>query len=106
MIRAIRNRFPLERWMRLLGWTTVGIACSTAVVAKVVAAPLPDPAVTAPPAPQTVAVATASESAPLLPGQGLVVLRSTPAPVPEPEVIVVPAPAGAASPAATVSSGS
>ncbi len=105
MIRNIRNRFPAERWVRVVGLTTVGIAWITALLARTAALPSPEaPAVPDPPV--AVAVATGAAGMPLLPGQGLVVLRSTPAPTPEPEVIVVPAPAGGTAPAATVSSGS
>lgn len=106
MIRNIRNRFPADRWMSVVGWTTVTMAWLTAIIARTVAAapaespqPVPDEA---PPA----AVQSVPAAAPVLPGQGLIVLRSTPSAIPEAEVIVVSAPAGTSSPTASVSSGS
>jgi hypothetical protein len=104
VIRNIRNRFPASRWMRILGWTTVTMAWITAVITRVAAAPPPAPEVVPDPA-GAVAVTTVPEALPLLPGQGLVVLRSTPSPKPEPQVVVT-TPAGSSAPTASVSSGS
>ena len=103
MIRNIRNRFPAARWMRIVGWTTVTMAWITAVITRVAAAPA-EPVVV-PDQAGVVTVTTVPDSIPLLPGQGLVVLRSTPSPTPEPEVVVT-APAGGSTPTASVSSGS
>jgi hypothetical protein len=104
VIRNIRNRFPAARWMRIVGWTTVTMAWITAVITRVAAAAPAEPVVV----PDQAGVVTATsvpEAMPLLPGQGLVVLRSTPSPTPEPEVVVT-APAGGTAPTASVSSGS
>lgn len=108
----IRKRFPASRVRRLLGWTSVAIAWSTALVARGLAAPPPEAEVAAPP-PTTVPVATTTVpvAMPTMPEDGLVVLHYTPVPKPAAEVrrVVVTraasAPAQAPAPVVT-SSGS
>lgn len=105
----IRKRFPFDRSLRIVGWTTVTIAWIIAVVARTVGGPPPqaEPLPVAPAAQRTAPSPLAG--VPAMPETGLVVLRSTSRPAPEPEVrtVVVTPPAGSAiSATATRSSGS
>ena len=96
----IRKRFPASRVRRLLGWTSLALAWSTAFVARGLAAPPASTAESAPPPATLPATATeVTSTLPSMPEGGLVILRYTPAPKPAAEVrrvVVTRAPAATA----------
>lgn len=109
----IRKRFPRERLLRIVAWTTLALTWVTTIVARSIAAPATDPVEAAPTQPvqatTAAAVAPAQQTVPTMPQDGLVVLRFTPGPEPEPEIqrVVVSTPAPAAqAPTVKRSSGS
>lgn len=83
----IRKRFPAVRVRRLLGWTSVAIAWSTALLARGIAAPATtvEPA-TAPPPTSAPVATTIHPTMPTMPTDGLVVLHYTPVEKPVAEV--------------------
>jgi hypothetical protein len=102
----IRKRFPAHRVRRLVAWTSLAIAWSTALVARGLATPEPTATAQLPPPPPTAPAApTVPSSMPAMPAGGLVVLHYTPVDKPAPEVrrvvvtrtVTAPAPAPVAS---------
>lgn len=104
----IRKRFPLDRTLRIVGWTSLTTAWVTVVVSRTIGAPATETMVAPAPAPEPVdhalpvAEPTATTAVPDMPEGGLVILRSVPTIPPEPRVIrrVVTVP-GSSAPAAT-----
>lgn len=98
----IRKRFPAHRVRRLVAWTSLAIAWSTALVARGLTTPEPTAtAQPAPPPPPAPTATTVPSSMPTMPADGLVVLHYTPVEKPAPEVrrvvvtrtVAAPAPA-------------
>ncbi len=102
----IRKRFPQQRRRRIAVWTAVAVTWATAIVARALGAPSAQPvdmiAVPEPPGPAPRAPVVPPSEMPVLPEDGLVILRFTPAPQAEPDVrrVVVTQSAPATSPAA------